>query len=178
MGTIDVGVFDEHEIFAYGVLAILREDPMVDSISMDLADAPQVDVAITSVKLIGHEAITCPIVACTSPRDVPPGTLDESGVVALLDRDALSPDQLCSAIHAAAAGLRIQWDSPAVSTVLDERSTAVLRLLAAGAGTREISTALGYSERTIKGTIQQLQQALGARSRAHAVAVAMRSALI
>lgn len=178
METIDVGVYDEHAIFAHGVVAVLRDDPLVGRITLDLADAHSVSVAVMSVDMLGTEAIGCPIVACTSTGEATLRDADELGVVALLDRDRISPDQLCSAIHAAAASLRIRWDASPGIGVLDDRSRSVLRLLAAGAGTREISIELGYSERTIKATIQQLQQQLGARSRAHAVAVAMRSALI
>jgi len=178
METIAVGVFDDNAIFANGVRAVLRDDPLVRRISLDLADAPGVDVAVTSVALMGHESITCPIVACASAGETSPPGARELGVVAFLDRDSISPDQLCSAVHAAAAGLSIHWETPPGIGVIDDRGRAVLRLLASGAGTREISLELGYSERTIKATIQQLQRTLGARSRAHAVAVAMRSALI
>lgn len=177
MGNITVGIYDDHEIFAYGVRSILRSDPMIGGVSLDLDDAPDLDVAVTSVGYIDRPELTCPIVVCASPADVPPAPLTESGVAALLNREDISPEQLRSAVHAAAAGLRIQWET-AGAEVLDERGRAVLRLIADGAGTREISQQLGYSERTIKGTIQQVEQVLGARSRAHAVAVAVRAAII
>ena len=38
--------------------------------------------------------------------------------------------------------------------------------------------ALSYSERTIKGVIQEIERELGARSRAHAVAEGIRQGLI
>ncbi len=178
MGTIDVGVYDENAIFALGVAAVLRDDPMVRNVSTDLAAAPRVDVAVTSIALIGHGDISSPIVACMSNGDVPPAAPEQHGVVALLDRDHTSPDQLCSAIHAAAAGLRIHWDGQSSNGTLDERSCAVLRLLAAGADTREISTELGYSERTIKGILQEVTRRFGLRNRSHAVAYAVRRGLI
>jgi DNA-binding NarL/FixJ family response regulator len=177
MEGIEVGVFDEHEIFRFGAASILQDDPMVSVITHDISSAGTVDVAVTSIGFIDHSGIACPIVACASPNEVIPMSSDRDNVVALLLRDEVTPDQLRGAVHAAAAGLRIHWE-PVTVGLLDERSRAVLTLLASGAGTREISSELGYSERTIKGTIQQLEQTLGARSRAHAVAVAMRSALI
>ncbi|TML61617.1 MAG: response regulator transcription factor, partial [Actinobacteria bacterium] len=61
---------------------------------------------------------------------------------------------------------------------LDERRLEVLRLLAAGETTKSISVKLAYSERTIKTVIRDLQNELSARSRAHAVAEAMRQGLI
>ena len=127
MDGIAVGIFDEHEVFAHGVSAILRDDPMVDSVTADLGDAGEVDVATTSVSFIGHEAINCPVVAFASPNDVPPTALTSQGVVALLSREEITPEQLRSAVHAAASGLRIHWE-PTARGVLDERSRAVLRL--------------------------------------------------
>jgi DNA-binding CsgD family transcriptional regulator len=54
----------------------------------------------------------------------------------------------------------------------------VLRLLARGADTQEISRSLRYSERTIKTLIQEIERELGARSRAQAVAEGIRLGLI
>jgi DNA-binding NarL/FixJ family response regulator len=67
---------------------------------------------------------------------------------------------------------------PSAVPDLDTRTVEVLRLIADGAGTREISSELGYSERTIKTVIAEAVRGLGARNRAHAVAEAMRRALI
>ena len=54
----------------------------------------------------------------------------------------------------------------------------ILRLLAEGADTLDISRQLRYSERTIKGLIQDIERELGARSRAQAVARGIRRGLI
>ena len=61
---------------------------------------------------------------------------------------------------------------------LDERSRRVLKMLADGAGTREIADEIGYSERTIKSVIQRIEAELGARNRVEAVALGIRSGLI
>ena len=61
---------------------------------------------------------------------------------------------------------------------LDQRLLEVLRLLAAGETTKTISAKLSYSERTIKTLIRQAEFELGARSRAQAVAEAIRRGLI
>ena len=54
----------------------------------------------------------------------------------------------------------------------------MLRLLAEGADTLQISRELSYSERTIKSLIQDVERELGARSRAQAVARGIREGLI
>jgi DNA-binding NarL/FixJ family response regulator len=59
-----------------------------------------------------------------------------------------------------------------------QRDLSVLRLLADGRSTAGIAADLAYSESTIKNVIHDLVRQLGARNRAHAVAVAIRSGLI
>lgn len=176
-GRISVGVFDDHEIFATGAAAILDEDPQISMVSRDLADAADLDVAVTSLDLVDHESLACPIIVCATSDEVSPATALGERLAALFVRSEVTPDQLCGAVHAAAAGLRLSWQ-PVEHNTMDERAREVLRQLARGASTREISNELGYSERTIKAVIQQVEQTLGARSRAHAVALAMRGALI
>ncbi|MGW8451335.1 response regulator transcription factor [Streptomyces niveus] len=63
-------------------------------------------------------------------------------------------------------------------TGLTERETDVLRLVAEGYDTVEISAKLGYSERTIKNDVQTVMTRLQLRNRAHAVAYAVRQGLI
>ena len=178
MRQLTVGVFDDHDIFARGVMAILREDPMITALTPDLDHADHLDVAVVSKSFIGQTAICCPTVACISLHDAAPTSSAADWLVAVLHRETMTPDQLYGAVHVAGAGLRLHWGSSASSAALDDRSRSVLRLLADGARTREISDELGYSERTVKGMIQQIEQLLGARSRAHAVAVAVRTSLI
>lgn len=61
---------------------------------------------------------------------------------------------------------------------LSARDVDVLRLLADGLGTAAIAIDLAYSESTIKNVIRDLVRQLGARNRAHAVAMAIRSGVI
>jgi DNA-binding NarL/FixJ family response regulator len=63
-------------------------------------------------------------------------------------------------------------------TPLDDRRLSILRLLAEGADTREISQHLHYSQRTIKGLISSIENELDSRNRTHAVATAIRHGLI
>lgn len=61
---------------------------------------------------------------------------------------------------------------------LKHREIEVLRLLADGHSTREISDKLSYSERTIKNILSTTITRLGVRNRAHAVAYALRAGLL
>ena len=94
-----------------------------------------------------------------------------------MPRRDVTPQQITSAVRAASVGLRVNTVEQELPS-LDDRSVEVLRLLADGADTREISGSLGYSERTIKGVIYDVERELGARNRAHAVAEAVRQRLI
>ena len=102
-------------------------------------------------------------------------------VVAVLPRDGLTEDQLVAAVRAVASGLRVEV-GPVAPVVppsgIPVRSVEILKLLAIGCGTREISSLVGYSERTVKSAIQEAERRLGARSRAHVVAEAIRQGLI
>jgi DNA-binding NarL/FixJ family response regulator len=61
---------------------------------------------------------------------------------------------------------------------LTDREIEVLHLVAQGLGNREIGTRLFVSEETVKTHVKMLLEKLGARSRAHAVARALRGGLI
>ena len=61
---------------------------------------------------------------------------------------------------------------------LNDRDMEVLRLMADGHSTAGIARDLAYSESTIKNIIHAIVRELGARNRAHAVAMALRSQMI
>ena len=58
------------------------------------------------------------------------------------------------------------------------RELDVLRLVAEGLSTREIAARLWITEETVKTHIRRLHDRLGARTRAHAVAIAFRSGIL
>ncbi len=169
--VVSVGVHIENEVFGRGIEVCLREDPGT-RLSED-EDAPPDVVVVTVGTLPGDW--TCPVVVCTDspldPSQIPPA------VMGIVPMRSLTPSQLISAVRAAAFGLRVGHPQTS-SGLIGPRGRDVLRLLAEGAGTREISDELGFSERTIKGVIAGVERELGARSRAHAVALAMKQALI
>jgi DNA-binding NarL/FixJ family response regulator len=63
-------------------------------------------------------------------------------------------------------------------SLLTERETEVLRLIADGLTTRDVAARLGISPRTVENYKQHMFAKLGVQSRAHAVAVASRSGLL
>jgi DNA-binding NarL/FixJ family response regulator len=99
-------------------------------------------------------------------------------VMAVLGRAALTAEQLLASIHAAAAGLRVINAEHVPVPRLAGRGLEVLARLAAGADTKEIAEELGYSDRTIKSVIRDVQLRLGARNRVQAVAEGIRQGLI
>jgi DNA-binding NarL/FixJ family response regulator len=173
-----VAIVDEHDVFRRGIDACLRDDPNITVVTNVRAGhvPPDTDVAIMSPSAAARESTSCPVVVCVSDSDTTSTAQLPANVVAHLVRTTLTPEQLIGAVRAAAAGLRINL--PDVIEHFDERGRAVLRLLANGASTKEISSELGYSERTIKSEIHRVAQELGARSRAQAVAEAIRAGII
>jgi DNA-binding NarL/FixJ family response regulator len=83
-----------------------------------------------------------------------------------------------------ADGLARRWPGangtapPVWAVALSPRDVSVLRLLADGRSTADIADDLAYSESTIKNIIHDLVGQLGARNRAHAVAMAIRAGVI
>ena len=118
----------------------------------------------------------------------------QSGVRAVLSRDS-EPREITAALEAAHDGLAVF--SPEILDVLlpagteladaDElppgepltsRETAVLSLLAEGAGNKEIAARLGISEHTVKFHVSSILAKLGAATRTEAVTRGYREGLI
>ncbi len=181
MRPVRVAVVDEHEIFRRGVVTCLLEDPTIVVVS-DVPEGPlesDVDVVVASPAAARGDAFEQPLVIC-GDQEATAGMAPGELVMAVLPRSTLTPDRLIAAVRAAAAGLRI--DEGRGRRIdpgrLDERRLEVLRLLAEGADTQQISRELSYSERTIKSLIQDVERELDARSRAQAVARGIRQGLI
>lgn len=62
---------------------------------------------------------------------------------------------------------------PRTATPLSRRELEVLRLVSEGLGTHEIARALFVSDETVKTHVARILRKLHARSRAHAVAIAL-----
>ena len=183
MGPIRVAVFEGDEIFRRGVVACLDEDPVLVVVEQSAAyDEDPIatqafDVAVVSAAVLESQIPECPLVACVNDNVTASVPAAAPNVYATLSRRTLGAEQLVSAVRAAAVGLRTT-DSRALNSDFDRRSLQVLRMLADGAAIREISTSLGWSERTIKGVISDIQREFQARSRTQAVVEALRRQLI
>lgn len=177
--AIQVAVIDPHEVYRRGMVSCLADNQSTEVIQSS-SDGPVNDAAgvvITDPMRWQDSDWDIPVILCTADAALlaePP----DRDVAAVLDRTTLTPAQLVAAVHAASAGLSVSPRAHSELEVMDERSEQILRMLAEGAATRDISEALGFSQRTIKSDIQRLERSLGARNRAHAVAVGIRRGLI
>jgi len=120
------------------------------------------------------------------------------GVRAVLPND-ISPDQLATALQAAASGLLVLHpahlpaqvttngfaSAPARSRELTElaepltpRESEVLQMLASGFGNKEIAVKLSISEHTVKFHVASILGKLGAGSRTEAVSLGIRRGLV
>ena len=122
----------------------------------------------------------------------------EAGVAGILRRNQATTANLVSTIRAVAAGegtvppdmlarlldqvghlqRRVLAPRGLTFSGLTERELAVLRLLAEGYDTNEVSGQLFYSERTVKNIIHDVTSRLELRNRTHAVAYAIKQGLI
>ena len=181
-GSIRVAIHEEHEIFGSGLRASVEADDALEVAAVGTPTDPHrdVDVAIVSPGVARDYHLPCPLVLCVND-DGPPRRVHAGNVVAgVLHRGTVTAQQLHAAVRAAAAGLRISADTFAHADPggLEPRAVRVLELLADGRTTREIAGDLSYSERTIKKHIHDVERLLGARSRPHAVARAIRQGII
>jgi DNA-binding NarL/FixJ family response regulator len=180
MEAVRVGVVEEHGIFRRGIVACLGEDPSLEVVfeAADADAAPELDVAVVDSRAAARHSLSCPLVVCGERSTL---TITDNAVHAILPRSSLTPEQLVATVRAAAVGLRVNPSGgrrDEATAWLDNRSVEVLRMLAQGADTREISESLRYSERTIKGLIHDIERKFDARTRAQAVAEGIRSGLI
>lgn len=162
----------------------------------------QADVALLDVERADSQLIRSiatvdgklPVVALVDePGPEWLGRALQSGVRSVLPRDA-SPDDIFWAIQSAHSGF-VLMDGETTETLarnmkpefteyefeldrLTPREIEVLRLLADGAGNKEIAGRLAISDHTVKFHISSILDKLGASSRTEAVTVGIRSGLI
>lgn len=163
------------------------------------ADLVIVDAAAPEIHAFVHElraTYSTPVLASGTAWDVDEiATILEAGAVGVLTKDSLTPSMLEANVRAALQGAAV-LPSEIVGRLLggqagdlehaprrspgqlNTREQEVLRLIAEGHATREVAAKLCYSERTIKNVLHDAATKLGARSRSHAVAHAVRSGLI
>jgi DNA-binding NarL/FixJ family response regulator len=113
------------------------------------------------------------------------GPFQRAGCSAVIGVRVLTPELLASAIRAIGAADRTdagERPKMLVATApahrLTDREQDVLRLLAEGSSTRDIAERMNYSERTVKTIVAGVLAKLQGRTRAHAVAIAVRSGMV
>ena len=102
----------------------------------------------------------------------------EATVRATLEGSMVLPPELVGGLLTAGAAGAEYGGGRRHGSQLTAREEQVLRLIADGHATREVAAELCYSERTVKNVLHDAVTKLGARSRSHAVAHAVRAGLI
>ena len=207
MGQVAVFIVDPHSIFRLGLATCLEELPFVGRVEgvesvesawhhADLATSDIVLVDASAPEALAfirklHESGRARVIASASSwqqKDIL-ATL-EAGAVSVLRTDTLTPESLEANVRATLQGdgvlpsdllsglLVALRAADAGSSRLTNREEQVLRLIADGHATREVAEELCYSERTVKNVLHDVVTKLGARTRSHAVAHAVRAGLI
>lgn len=146
-----------------------------------------------------HDHLHIPVLVC-SPTSAECDVLAvvECGAVGVLVKELLEPEALAASVDAVLSGTSVMPATVLTQLLhnltrvsrevleprglslarLTERERRVLALISQGHATREVAQELSYSERTVKNVVHDAVTKLGARSRAQAVAFAVREGLI
>jgi DNA-binding NarL/FixJ family response regulator len=204
-GPTRVYVYAKDAILRTGVASQLRRSPQVklaeeygfDSGGVAVIAADDVcEELVGAVRAIRRSCTSKVIVVANKLTRAEAEAAVQAGAWAFVRRSDARPDRLVSAVRAVAMadeppatvedalGELVDHLEPAVLVPaprpagLTDRDVEVLRLMADGHSTAGIARDLSYSESTIKNIIHAIVRELGARNRAHAVAMALRSQLI
>lgn len=195
---------DDHALLRTGVANIINQEPdlhvvaeaangaeAVDAYRSHRPDVTLLDLrmpVMEGVEAVRHireiDASAKVIVLTTYDADEDIARALQAGAKAYVLKD-ISADALIACIHDVLAGKT--YLAPAAAAKLAERVTRIqltprelstLRLMADGKANKEIATALGISERTVKTHLGHLFEKLGVTSRTEAVKVATRRGLV
>lgn len=189
-----------------GIASLLRgqavelvDERRLDAGSVGLVVVDEVDgQAAVQVKALRRRGVEGVVVVATRLDDAGLLAAVEAGAQAVLRRVEATSAKLLACIRAAGAGegllppdllgrllgqvgqLQRQVLEPRGLTFsgLTEREVQVLRLLADGLDTAEVSRRLFLSERTVKNVVHDITSRLNLRNRTHAVAFALKQGLI
>lgn len=207
MERTPVFIYARDPISEAGVASQLRPRPEVRVVSVDdIAEAKVALIVVDTIdedairllRSVQRQGPARAIVVASSLDDSGLIQAVEAGVIGLVRRSEATPERLVQVITRAASGegsvppdllgrllnqvgsLQRQVLVPRGLTFsgLAAREVEVLRLVADGFDTSEISMKLGYSERTVKTVLHDVSARLQLRNRCHAVAYALREGLI
>jgi DNA-binding NarL/FixJ family response regulator len=207
VGYAAVFIVDPHSIFRLGLASCLEELPFVGRVTgvgsvelawrhADLASSHVVivdasaDDALAFIRTTSEASDARVIASAASWQQDDILATMQAGAVGVLRTDTLTPESLEASVRATLEGAGVLPSDllsgllvavragDARSSQLTNREEQVLRLIADGHGTREVAAELCYSERTVKNVLHDVVTKLGARTRSHAVAHAVRAGLI
>jgi DNA-binding CsgD family transcriptional regulator len=149
--------------------------PVVDAAGVPAhrCDVRVVRSARTPVEEDGRDADRGPVTAVVILRDATPSRLMRCVRAATRGAGSISTELLGQMLPVG-DGTRREPSEPQ----LTDREYEVLRMLADGESTRGIAERLSYSERTVKNIVRDLLVKLNCKTRAHAVAHAVRQGVI
>ncbi len=202
--TARVLVVDDHSLLRTGVANIIKLEPSLEVVAEAANGIEaiaafrtwQPDVVLMDLRMPGMEGVEAVrqireidpharvIVLTTYDADEDIARALQAGAKAYILKD-IAADALVTCIRDVLAGKT--YLAPSAAAKLAERVTqvqltprelAALRLLANGNSNKEIATALGISERTVKSHLGHLFEKLGVTSRTEAVRVATRRGLV
>jgi DNA-binding NarL/FixJ family response regulator len=202
--SIRVLTADDHPLVRAGISATVAREPdmVVVAEAADGAEAVaqyeqhRPDVVLMDLRMAGTDGVTAiraivaahrgaRVVALTSyDGDADIYRALDAGACGYLVKDTVGAD-LVDAIRSAAAGRRVI--PPGVAGRLAEftprvdltpREVDVLRLAAKGLRNRDVASAIGRTEETVKGHLKHIMIKLGAEDRTEAVTVAMQRGII
>ena len=201
---IRVLVVDDHPVLRDGVAAILENQTDMTMVgeardggeAIERFRALRPDVTLMDLQMPGMngvDAITAIrseypgariIVLTTYAGDVQAVRALKAGATGYLLKSSLRTE-LIDAIHDVHRGQRHVHRDIAdeialhvVDEALTEREIAVLRLVSVGKANKQVASALGLSEETIKGHLKSIFSKLDVADRTHAVTVAARRGII
>jgi DNA-binding NarL/FixJ family response regulator len=204
-GGVAVFVESADPVLNAGVTAQLRARPLmrvtddVDSADVAVVVADEIDdPTLRVLRAIHHSGLAKIAVVVTHIDEHSLLSAVQSGGCAFMRRSDCTPDNIARLVQRAADGtgsipddllggllsqvsqLHVTVLKPRGITLsgFSEREIDVLRLVAEGKDTAEISRLLSYSERTVKAIIHEVTTRFQLKNRAQAVAYAARNGLI
>jgi DNA-binding NarL/FixJ family response regulator len=203
---LPVLVYSEDPVLEVGVAEQLRAEPEIvvvrrhdcraATVALLVADEVDERTQLTARRLVdgGYRvvmvvtkldepalmaALAAGICGVVRRSDGRPEVLAQAAAAAAVGDGTLPPDLLGRLMEALSVAQRHVLQPRGLTLArLSGREVDVLRLIADGFDTAEVARKLSYSERTVKGVLQDVTRRYNLRNRTHAVAYALRLGLI